>query len=133
MIPFIEYLFENFAPEIRPVIAGLSAKPPVKNPLENVVDIIWVSEKKLKEISQYLNKEHNIKAEVEKGVEGQSVISIKLPVAYGNKAFQLFPENVLVLYDHDYTVYDSTHEPHRVMVHRLNMAYPKKFKYQKKA
>ena len=52
MIPFIEYLFENFAPEIRPVIAGLGAKPPVKNPLENVVDIIWVSEKKLKEIEE---------------------------------------------------------------------------------
>ena len=133
MIPFIEYLFENFAPEVRPVIAGLGTKIPVKKPLENIVDIVWVSEKKLKQIAQYLKKEHNIKAEIEKSVEGEEVLSITLPNSHGAKSFQLFPDNVLVLYDHDYSVYDSNHEPHRVMVHQMNMAYPKKFKFQKKA
>ena len=77
MIPFIEYLFENFAPVIRPVIAGLGVKPPVKNPLENVVDIIWVSEKKLKETVKTDNTEA-IKADTEAVEKSFYKISEKL-------------------------------------------------------
>ena len=134
MIPFIDFLTENFAPHIRPVIAGAGTKVPVKKPLENVEDVVWISEKKLKQIAQYLKKEHNIKAELDKSVEGEEVLSVTLPVAYGSKSFQLFPDNVLVLYAHDYTVYSPTHhEQHRAIVHQLNTLYAGKFKYQKKA
>lgn len=131
MIPFIEYLFENFAPEVRPVIAGLGAKIPVKKPLENIVDIVWVSEKKLKQIAQYLKKTHNIKVEIEQSVEGEDVLELQFSKT--GRSFQLFPDNVLVLYPDTYTVYDTHHEPDRVKVHQMNMAYPKKFKFQKKA
>ena len=131
MIPFIEYLEENFAPEIRPVIAGAGTKIPKQNVLKDVVDIVWISEKKLKQIAQHLKSKHSISATLDKSVEGEDVLSIKMPHALGAKSFQLFPDNVLVIYPENFMVLDIHHEPHRSLVHQLNTAY-KEFPYQKK-
>lgn len=131
MIPFIEYLEENFAPNIRPVI-GDYVRYTGKDLTKDIIDIIWISEKKLKEIAQYLKSEHNIEAHLEKAVEGETVIAVKMPSQYKGRKFQLFPDNVLVLYPEEYRLFDATTEKHRIMVHQMNMAYPKQFKYQKK-